>query len=80
MSETELVVPIGVVTVIVVVPATRVQVALTVVDVDALTAHVSLVLPKVTAVAPARFVPASVSRTPVPCVTGFGLTELSVGP
>jgi hypothetical protein len=74
------VIPIGVVTVTVKEPTDRVQVAFTVVDVDALTVQVLLVPDTVTAAAPIRFVPVSVSRTPVPCVAGFGVTELRVGP
>lgn len=66
MSEIEPVVPIGVTTLTVVVPTTRVQVALTLVDVELLTAQESLRFPKVMPVAPARFVPVSVSETPVP--------------
>lgn len=72
--------PIGVVTLTVSAPAVRVQVVFTVVDVDALTVHELPVPDTVTAVAPARFVPVSVSRIPAPCVTGFGVTELRVGP
>jgi hypothetical protein len=74
------VVPIGVVTLTVSLPAVRVQVAFAVVDVDALTVQELPVPDTVTAVAPVRFVPVSVSRTPVPCVTGLGVTELRVGP
>lgn len=49
-----------------VVPTTRVQVALTLVDDELLTVQESPVLPRVMPVAPARFVPVSVSETPVP--------------
>jgi len=71
---------VGVVTLTVSAPAVSVQVAFTVVDVDALTVHELPVPDTVTAVAPVRFVPVRVSRIPVPCVTGLGLTELRVGP
>jgi hypothetical protein len=60
------------------VPAVKVHVALTVVEVDPVT--VQLFPDTVTAVAPVRFVPVRVNNTPVPRVTGFGLTETSVGP
>ena len=73
------VVPLGVVTLTVLVPAVNVQVVLTVVAVDPMTVQVFPVPDTVTAVAPARFVPLSVNRTPVPCVTGFGVIEASVG-
>jgi hypothetical protein len=72
--------PIGVVTLTFLVPAVRVQVALTVVEVDPVTVQLFLVPDTVTAVAPARFAPERVSTTPVPCVTGFGVIEASVGP
>lgn len=67
-------------TVTVSLPAVRVHVALTVVDVDALTVQELPAPDMVTPVAPARFVPVSVSRTPVPWVAGLGLTEVRVGP
>lgn len=73
-------VPIGVAALTVLAPAVRVQVAFTAVGADALTVHVLPVPDTVTAVAPARFVPVSVNKTPLPCVTGFGVTELRVGP
>jgi len=68
------------VTLTVLTPAVSVHVALTVVEVELLTVQVLPVPDTVTAVAPDRFVPVRVSKTPVPCVTGFGATETSVGP
>jgi hypothetical protein len=68
------------VTLTVFVPAVRVQVAATVVEVNAPTVQVLPVPDTVTAVAPSRFVPASVSTIPVPAGAGLGATEVRVGP
>jgi hypothetical protein len=69
--------PTGVVTVTVLAPAVRVQIAFTDVGVDALTVQVLPVPDTFTAVAPARPVPVRVSRTPVPLL---GPIEVSDGP
>lgn len=58
----------------------RVQVAVTVVEVDALTVQVLPVPDMVTAEAPSRFVPVSVSTIPLPAAAGLGAIDARVGP
>lgn len=73
--------PSGVVTLTLRFPVVlRLQVALTVVEVELATEHVLFAPETVTAVAPDRFVPVSVSAIAVPCVTGLGDTSVSVSP
>jgi len=55
-------------------------VAVTVVEVDALTVQVLPLPDTVTAVAPSRFVPVRVSTIPLPAAAGLGATEVRVGP